>query len=123
MQTQYFTLPEWNFVGGETQTRIFKLYEPNEIYVMNLQGSSSEVSVTDFVNPEGNASFIKPAVISEDESGKACYVTVSFTPNDTISMNGKYIYQITIRDIKGNVAAPRGVMRISQNIDQAFSLG
>ena len=123
MKTQFFTLPEWEFVSGETQTRTFRLYEPDGASVMNLQGASSEFALNDFVNPDGDPILPKSTEITEDDNGKACLLTVHLDVSDTINLDGKYIYQLTVHDLHGNTSAPQGIMRIHKNIDRSFTVG
>ena len=43
-------------------------------------------------------------------------------PEETLELRGKYIYQITIRDIEGDVEIPKqGVIYIYNNINKEFA--
>ena len=45
-------------------------------------------------------------MIGDDETGVKNIATVDLVPNDTLGLYGKYIYQITIKDIDGEVEIP-----------------
>ena len=120
MQTKTYSLPEWNFVGGETQKRTFTLYETGADERYNLEGATAEIVVVDFVNHRSAPSLRKEVVIQMDSEENYCEAVVVLSPGDTLNLFGKFIYQITIKDSVGNVAALKGVMRISENINKTF---
>lgn len=120
MQTKFNSLPDWDFVGGETQCRTFELYESDGMRVCDIPGAVCEMAVVDFINQDSQNRLLKSATITNDENGNTCFVTVSLSPSDTVSMSGKYLYQLTIKDAKGNITAPRGIMRVYKNIDRDF---
>ena len=46
---------------------------------------------------------------------------VSLPPDDTVDLFGKFVYQITIKDIDNNVDIPQqGVIYIHNNINKEF---
>ena len=48
-------------------------------------------------------------------------LTVKLLPNETVELFGKYIYQIIIRDIDGDVEIPNhGILYIINNINKDF---
>lgn len=48
-------------------------------------------------------------------------LTVTLEPSETVGLNGKYIYQIQIRDIDGDVEIPKqGILYITNNINKGF---
>lgn len=47
---------------------------------------------------------------------------VSITPEDTVDLWGKYIYQISIKDANGVVEIPnQGILYITNNIHKDFA--
>lgn len=45
-------------------------------------------------------------------------------PSDTYELYGKFIYQISIRDVDGNVEIPQqGLMYVTNNINKSFING
>ncbi len=122
MQTNMYTLPEWNFVGGETQRRSFTLMKQNgSIY--DLPSSTASLSIVDFVNPGMDPIVTKQVPVEDNKDGKFCEVIFGLSPADTVDLSGKYIYQVTIKDASGNTSIPRrGYMHIIENIDKAFAV-
>ena len=48
-------------------------------------------------------------------------MTVTIDPKETVGMSGKYIYQITIKDISGDVEVPKqGIFLVVNNINKGF---
>lgn len=118
-----YTLPTIDFVGGETQNLAFHVYFHNGKLPFSLYGCSGEFSIVSFGNKTGAPILIKDMSISISASEDAVdnILTVKLLPSETVSLFGKYIYQISIRDAKGNVEIPKqGVMYISNNIDKGF---
>ena len=120
MQAKSCKLPEWKFVGGETQKRTFTLHELNRDRTYDIPGAYVELAVVDFVNPKSDAKLRKSIEVKSDSNGRYCEAVVNLDPADTVNLSGKYIYQITIKDLLGNVVALRGIMHISENINKTF---
>ena len=60
-------------------------------------------------------------LIGDDATGAKNIATVDLLPNDTLGLYGKYIYQITIKDIDGEVEIPnQGIFNIFHNINESF---
>ena len=48
-------------------------------------------------------------------------LTVKILASETVDLFGKYIYQISMRDLGGDVEIPKqGILYISNNIDKSF---
>ena len=58
---------------------------------------------------------------SDDEGAIQNILTVTLTPSDTVKLAGKYVYQITIKDVSGEVDIPnQGTIHIVNNINKSF---
>lgn len=59
---------------------------------------------------------------SEDGDGTVTNVLrVVLLPEETVDLVGKFIYQITIQDISGEIEIPdQGIIRIANNINKSF---
>lgn len=119
MQQNLYSLPEWNFIGGSTQTRTWTLYLPNGDVQDVLKGTAS-LAIDSYVNPTGSPLISKVVNIEEDANGNCCLITFTLDPQDTVNMAGSYFYTLTIK--QGNyIAIPhRGMMHITANIDKGF---
>lgn len=119
MKTKFDVLPDWEFVGGETQEYTFTLRADNGGYY-DVPGATASLAVAPFVNPTSTL-FSKTASVTANEAGCNCLVVFRLNMEDTIDLHGKFIYQITIKTTQGMVASPqRGRMYITRNIDKAF---
>ena len=123
MQTKLTTMPEWDFVGGETQKRTFTIYKPSGI-AYDIPNGTASLAIVDFVNRDSDPVLSKQSSVTVDSDGKSCKVAFTLDPSDTVSLFGKYLYQVTIKDGNGNASIPyHGIMVIARNIDQLFLSG
>ena len=120
-----YTLPSMDFVGGSTQDLVFHCYHYLNKKAQDLSSCTANFSIINFVNKNGD-----PFVSKQMDTGAAPDVDgevsnvlrVALAPLDTVNLPaGKYIYQITIKDISGDVEIPnQGIIHIINNINKAF---
>lgn len=122
MQTSVYTLPEISFVGGETQEFNFHLKNSNG-EPFDASGSSVNFAICNYSNKTGSPLLSYSPTLLADETGEASLVILTIPKEDTATLAGKYIYQITIIDVKGNAEIPnQGIMNIAKNINQEYVL-
>lgn len=121
MLTSYDLLPEWTFVGGETQTRGFRFKDSNGTY-LNLTDGMATLSVvkymdeTQYKTADETPTLVYKTAIAEDNDGNMCLAAFSIPSADTAELYGKFIYQITVRSADGAIGIPfRGHMYIVRN--------
>ena len=120
MKTQIYTLPDWDFVGGETQKRSLTLQQQSGV-PYDLPGSSAHIAIVEFVNPHSAAVLTKDLAVTDDMDGNTCIVKLTLSPAETVKLAGKYIYQVTVKDANGNTSIPqKGIMHIERNIDRSW---
>lgn len=120
-----YTLPQVDFVGGSTQDFAFHCYSVSKKRPQDLSSCTANFAIINFVNKNGEPRVNKEMEIGTDPSmdGEISNVLrVTLTPEDTIALPaGKYIYQISIRDISGDVEIPnQGIIHIVNNINKSF---
>ena len=119
-----YTLPVISFVGGSTQELLFHTfyYENNERF--DLTYCEANFAIVNYVNKYGMPVLTKKMDIylDEDTTDQAPNtLRVVLNPSDTVALNGKYVYQISIRDKSGRVEIPnQGIMLITNNIDKSY---
>lgn len=118
-----YTLPQVEFVGGSTQDFEFQCLDHRTGQLMDMTGCKAEFAIIDYLNKQGNDGF--PLWYSymqlKDVDGMSCRLCVSVPPSATLDLWGKYIYQISIRDVDGVIEIPKqGLLFISNNIDKNF---
>lgn len=114
-----YVLPTIDFVAGETQDLSFNIffYKSNKPY--NLEDCLATFSVSSYTNKSGNAIISKTMDMRPGETGTNNVLVVTLTSKDTVNLSGKYIYQITLQDIDGDVEIPKqGILMITNNIDR-----
>ena len=117
-----YTLPTIDFVGGETQDLAFHVYFYINNKPFSLSGCTCNFSIVSFTNKTG-APIISKEMSPKynDDLSSDNVLTVTLTPQETVNLFGKYIYQISIRDIGGDVEIPKqGILYITNNINKGF---
>ena len=120
MQTNVYTLPEISFVGGETQEFNFHLkdYKGDPF---DASGSSINFAICNYSNKTDTPLLSYTPTLLADEKGELSVVILNIPKEDTASLSGKFIYQITIVDVTGNSEIPnQGIMNIAKNIHQEY---
>ncbi len=117
-----YTLPTIEFVGGETQDFMFKVYFYKNRRPFSLTGCTANFAIVSFTNKMGKPILTKPMEgVFNDEGTINNVLTVTLEPKETVDLCGKYIYQIQIKDISGNVEIPKqGILYITNNINRGF---
>lgn len=117
-----YTLPTIDFVGGETQDLAFNVYFYKDKKPFSLTGCTCNFSIVSFTNKMGTPILSKEMKgIYNDEVTADNVLTVTLTPTETVELFGKYIYQIIIRDIEGDVEIPKqGILYVTNNINKNF---
>lgn len=114
-----YVLPTIDFVAGETQDLSFNIYFYKSNKPYNLEDCLATFSVSSYTNKSGSAIISKSMDIRPGVSETNNNLFVTLTSRDTIDLSGKYIYQITLQDIDGDVEIPKqGILMITNNIDK-----
>lgn len=118
-------LPTIRFVGGETQELVFNTYSEATGQPFDLSSCTANLAVINWVNKSGKPLISKEMSVEAPDSltgeGALNILRVTLLPSDTVSLAGKYLYQISIRYVSGEMDIPaQGVMYISRNIDPDF---
>lgn len=123
MLNKMYSLPEIEFVGGTSEELQFKMYRSDDNSLpFDLFGGEANFAIIHFTNKNGTPLLSRTMTVCAD-SDTLCYhiLKVSLEPADTVDMFGKFVYQITVRDIDGNIDIPhQGIMNIHNNIDKPF---
>ena len=123
MLNKMYSLPEIRFVGGSSEDLQFNLYYDDDgPKPFNIFGGEANFSIVNFINKNSTPLVSKRMEIGSNDD-KMIYniVRVSLDPDDTVDLFGKFVYQITLKDVDGNVDIPhQGIINIHNNIDKAF---
>lgn len=115
-----YNLPQLRFVGGETQSFLFNLRTPGGS-TFNAVGCSAAIALINYTNKTGLPVLVKSMSLREDEEGYYSSAYVELSPSETVNLQGRYIYQISIRDSAGETEIPgQGLMDITRNIHPGF---
>ena len=126
MLNKMYSLPEIRFVGGSSEDLQFNVfYDERNPKPFNLFGSEVSFSIVNFINKNSTPLVSKRMEVGlNDEETHHSVLRVSLLPADTVDLFGKFVYQISIKDIDGNVDIPhQGIINIHNNIDKAFIKG
>lgn len=118
-----YTLPEISFIGGSTEEFVFHVYDENK-KVFDLTSCTANLAIINYVNKGGEPLISKDMSVVADEGGDGEPVynvlKVTLLPSETVDLCGKYIYQITIKDVEDNTEPKQGIMYIGNNINKAY---
>lgn len=119
-----YELPDIGFIGGGTQDLVFHAYFWNGRRPFDLSSCTAELAIINYVNNGGAPIFTKTmTVMGSGDGGEETnnILMVTLSPSDTVGLSGKYIYQVSIKDAKGDVEPPaQGIMLIRKNINGGF---
>lgn len=116
-----FTLPTLEFVGGETQTLIFNLFDAMHNPVDLPNDTACNFAVVGFTNPVGGPLISKTMdILHSQATDMNSMVRVIVESDDTVDLAGKYIYQITLAAATRSDIPKQGIMYITRNINPAF---
>lgn len=123
---EQYSLPTIHFVAGSTQEFEFHVFSAIAHLPFDLKSCTANLSVVSSINKTGAPLISKSMEIVEDDSlgsdGMANILTATLHPYETVQLCGKYIYQISIRYISGEMDIPsQGVMYITQNINKEYT--
>lgn len=115
-----YALPTIDF-GVAGTTDIFRFFlKTNTGAAFNAYGGHVYLSFIDYDDPTGTPVLSEELTLEQDDDD--IYSIAVYTPevNDTIDLDGLYIYQITVIDAGGKVEAKKGKAYITKNIDKAI---
>lgn len=122
MRHDIYTMPEVMFVAGQSNTLRWRLFTTSHV-PFNADGCTGNFAVVDYSDQTGDPLISKPLqfFVGDDETGAKNIAQVDLEPRDTKGLHGKYIYQITIMDVDGEVEIPnQGFLQITHNINESF---
>lgn len=122
MRHDIYTLPEVVFVSGQSLTLRWRLWTVKNV-PFNADGCTGNFSVVDYSDKTGDPLITKSLTFSigDDDTGAKNVASVDLLPKETLGLYGKYIYQITIKDIDGEAEIPnQGILLITHNINESF---
>lgn len=115
-----FILPKLEFIGGETQEFILRLFTQNKV-PLDASHITSEFSIIPYRDYIDDPIVCK-AVTAVDGDNGVPSGKVKLEANDTVGLEGKYIYQISLKDKLNNVDIYQGELMIYQNTNRSFIL-
>ena len=121
-----YNLPEISFVGSESQMFLFHLY--------TLSGTPYDASkctlgfaIINYINKNDEPLLVKKSPdieIKTGDEGVNNVAVVTLLPEDTVAFQGRYIYQISVRDQVDETEIPgQGIINITRNIHKPFITG
>ncbi len=120
-----YSLPTIDFVGGSTQELVFHAFFSQNKKPFDLSSCTASFAVINFINKNGSPLISKMMEVGKSEDGGGTVTNVLrvvLQPEDTVDLVGKFIYQISIQYISGEIDIPdQGIIRIANNINKNFS--
>ena len=120
-----YTLPTIEFVGGSTEDLRFHCYFYINKKPFDLSSCEVNFALINYVNKNGLplvSKKMKISSLSQKDDVVSNIASVTLDPVDTVDLAGKFIYQISIRDISGEIEIPQqGIAHIINNINKPFA--
>ncbi|MPM04300.1 hypothetical protein SDC9_50576 [bioreactor metagenome] len=113
-----YQLPEYSMTAGETQNITIMLFTQNK-QQLDADGMTARLAISDYINRNSEPFIIKTCSITQQAGYEISSLFCKLLPADTITLRGKFIYQVTITDVDDTVAILKGVMNIGANVDQS----
>lgn len=116
-------------MGGSAQDLRFHVYWHTVKNPFDLNRCTANFSIVGFTNKRGSTILSKAMTIEKigvPVDGGTVYnkLTVYLTSAETVDLEGKYIYQISIKENTGRVEVPsQGVLYITNNINKRYITG
>lgn len=120
-----YELPTISFVGGSTQELQFHALFLNNKRPFDLTGYTANFSVEDHLDRDGEPLLSKAMTIEKGDEEEGIVIDnllkVTLTAAETASWDGKYIYQVSVKDADGGVDIPsQGILYVYKNIHEGF---
>lgn len=114
-----YSLPTLRIIGGETKEQIFDVFYDETGQPMQLSGFDCRFCIAsnliDSPTPIINKAM---SVTNSETTGYNNALMVKLDPSDTVELNGKYIYQISLYKATENISSIfQGVMYVKKNIN------
>ncbi len=120
MKHTIYTLPQDSFVAGQTCKYAWRLYRESG-QPFNASGCEGAFSLLDYSHKDDDPILVKKVEFVEGDEGMISVASVTLTPQDTVNLDGKFIYQLSIKDVEGNMEIPnQGIFYIANNIHKSF---
>lgn len=120
MLNPIYNLPEIHFVGGESQKFLFNLKTPMG-YDFDANECDIGFAIINYANKNGSPIITKNATVIMGINGIKNVAQVDLSPTDTLSLYGRYIYQITAKNKDNITEIPgQGIIDIARNIHTEY---
>lgn len=127
MKNPVFELPTLEIVGGSTETFRWNLWHlsPEELenkdQPFNARGCIITFSLVGFSEKNERPDISRTCDLLLTPSGDANIAVITLTPEETRSLCGKYLYQLSIQDsVKDIEIVRQGVMYIWRNLNKSL---
>lgn len=111
------SLPTYSMVAGESKTFTIPIYNQAGKQI-DATGMTARLAICDYINSSMSPFVIKECNVIPWGDGTTA-LNVSLRPVDTINLCGKYIYQITGKDVDDDFGVLCGYLTIHLNRDRA----
>lgn len=110
-----YTLPQFDFIGGTTQKYTIPVSSVANISDSEAKSYRAAFAIVNYVNRDCAPIISKEATL--DTTGK--FITISLSPNETLNLTGKFVYQVSLRSENSNSEYHgQGLLIVARNIDR-----
>lgn len=115
---EVYTLPSIEFIGGGVQKFLFHVYKNDNKTPLDVSGGVCNFAVRRFETmmdePILSRTFNLPATAGN-------LIAITLDAEDTLDWSGRYVYQLSYRDVNGIDEPPsQGILYVTNNINKEF---
>jgi len=109
-------LPEINIISGDSADISWTIQD-NKGALTDIQFSTCTFSMAYYSGREDGAVIVKECTATDMEGKGYNTFVLSLTSEETLDINGIFIYQLTITQLNGKVKSKQGVLNIYRNMN------
>ncbi len=115
-------LPSDSFIAGESHLFVFNCFYYADNRPFSLARCTASFSIVHAFDKEADPILTKPMTVEMNvDRTTDSRLHVTLLPAETVDLHGKYIYQVSVRDVSGDIEIPgQGELHIYNNIDKNF---
>lgn len=114
-----YKLPDITIIGGETQSVVIKVQTESGT-IIDATTLRSEFAIYPYGFENNSPLFSTQGGSYEDSEGKKVLFTIN--AKDTVSLSGKFLYQVSLVSEQQEVEIYQGLLTIKNNISKEFVL-
>lgn len=121
-KTGVYGLPDITIFAGETDTLYFNLVHEDGTPFDAADTCLANFAFVEYHNKQSEPIVDRDAAVTYDSENRDNIVIVKLAVDDTLDCCGKYIYQLSLKSMTGDLdVSGQGILNIKRNINKRFA--